>query len=467
MVFSSPIFLSIFLPTLLVVYLVAPRIARNIILTIFSLAFYAWGEPYAVWALVGLTAFTYLVALAIEVGKGWNRVLALSIGVVVDIGTLVVYKYLGFIIENINALLDMTGLAVQLPETHIALPIGISFYVFQLLSYMVDVYRGSVSSQRNPLRLLLYVGLFPQLIAGPIVRYSTVVSDIANRAIVATNIFSGARRFSVGLAKKVLIADVMAEVADGIFGGAIAQTPCFWCWVGAFAYTMQIYFDFSGYSDMAIGLGRMFNFKFLENFDHPYCATSIQEFWRRWHISLSTWFRDYLYIPLGGNRKGLIRTYVNLFVVFLLCGIWHGAAWTFLVWGLYHGIGIVVERIGFGKFVARFPKVLGNMYTFLFVVVGWVIFRSNTLEAAWQFLGIMFRGNACASGLAFSRALPLVSVKVLVVFGIAVVASYPQISSFCLKAPTWLKSISAFILFAVAFMFAVTSGYSPFIYFRF
>ena len=301
MVFTSPVFLGLFLPTLFAFYFLANNTARPYVLLVFSLLFYAWGEPSAVVTMVALMVVNYVLARAIA-ASGERRGLAktlLAVGVTVDLGALVAYKYLGFLAENLLPVLKTVGLGCDVPK--IALPIGISFYVFQIISYIVDVFRGTVAAQRNPFKFMLYVSLFPQLIAGPIVRYATIAQDIENRTANFENIVAGIRRFALGLAKKVLVADAMASMADVIFAAPVESIPCFYCWFGAVAYTIQIYFDFSGYSDMAIGLGRMFNFRFLENFDHPYGSRSIQEFWRRWHISLSTWFRDYLYIPLGGS----------------------------------------------------------------------------------------------------------------------------------------------------------------------
>ena len=327
MVFTSAVFLGVFLPLLIGVYFLANAKARPYVLLVFSLLFYAWGEPSAVFIMLALMVLNYFLALGMAAAgeRKWLSAILLGVGVCADLGALVAYKYIGFIVSNLLPVFNHFGVKMEVPQ--VALPIGISFYVFQIISYMVDVRRGTVEAQRNPFKFMLYVSLFPQLIAGPIVRYATIAQDIENRTADFDNIVAGFRRFTIGLAKKVLIADVMAGAVDVIFAAKVETIPGFYCWLGAIMYTLQIYFDFSGYSDMAIGLGRVFNFRFLENFDHPYASCSVQEFWRRWHISLSSWFRDYLYIPLGGNRKGTVRTYVNLFVVFLLCGVWHGAAW--------------------------------------------------------------------------------------------------------------------------------------------
>ena len=358
----------------------------------------------------------------------------------------------------------MFGCEWKAPE--IALPIGISFYVFQIVSYLVDVYRRDVAAQRNPLKFMLYVSLFPQLIAGPIVRYSTIAEDIENRNADFENIVAGLRRFSIGLAKKVLVADAMASVADVIFAVPTVDIPCAYCWLGALAYTLQIYFDFSGYSDMAIGLGRVFNFRFLENFDHPYSACSVQEFWRRWHISLSTWFRDYLYIPLGGNRKGPLRTYANMFTVFLLCGLWHGAAWNFVAWGVYHGVGIVVERAGLGKLVKKAPRPLGNIYLMLFVVVGWVLFRAPDLGYAARYLVNMF-GGATAPFKSFVGVLQFACIDKFVFMVVGFVAAYDVFGRIARRVPETVRLAFGAVFFVFVYVQAMTSGYSPFIYFRF
>ena len=466
MVFTSTIFLGLFLPLLFATYFLANAAARPYVLLAFSLLFYAWGEPTAVVVMVALMVANYALALAIA-AAGKRRRLAAAVvaaGVVLDLGALVCYKYLGFFAANLLPALKLCGVTFAVPE--IALPIGISFYVFQIVSYLVDVFRGEVAAQRNPFKFMLYVSLFPQLIAGPIVRYSTIAADIENRKADFGNILAGIRRFSVGLAKKVLIADAMASMADVIFATEVETIPCAYCWFGALAYTLQIYFDFSGYSDMAIGLGRMFNFRFLENFDHPYAALSVQEFWRRWHISLSTWFRDYLYIPLGGNRRGPVRTYANMFTVFFLCGLWHGAAWNFVVWGVYHGLGLVVERAGLGKLVKRLPKPLGNLYLLLFVVVGWVLFRAPDLSYALDYLGVMFGGSQVAFR-SYARSLDFVALDKILLMGVGFVAAYPVFGRLVRPIPEAVRLAFGSVFFVAVYVLAMTSAYSPFIYFRF
>ena len=466
MVFTAPVFLGLFLPVLFAFYFLANNAARPYVLLVFSLLFYAWGEPSAVVTMVALMVVNYALARAIAAsgGRRWLAKTLLAVGVTVDLGALVAYKYLGFLAENLLPVLKTVGLGCDVPK--IALPIGISFYVFQIISYIVDVFRGTVAAQRNPFKFMLYVSLFPQLIAGPIVRYATIAQDIENRTANFENIVAGIRRFALGLAKKVLVADAMASMVDVIFAAPVESIPCFYCWFGAVAYTIQIYFDFSGYSDMAIGLGRMFNFRFLENFDHPYGSCSIQEFWRRWHISLSTWFRDYLYIPLGGSRKGSVRTYVNLFVVFLLCGVWHGAAWNFVAWGVYHGIGLVAERCGFRKVVDRMPKVLGNAYVLLFVVVGWVLFRAPDMGYAWAYICNLF-GGATAAFTSFNASIDFLSLDKLLLLLIGCVTAYPVFDAVAKRTPEAVRLVCGMAFFVVVYVLAMTSAYSPFIYFRF
>jgi len=413
MLFSSALFVFCFLPIVLGVHFVVHPRLRNAWLLVASLVFYAWGEP--VIALVMLLsiganyAFGLLVERARERGGGKGVVAA---AVAFNLGLLVFFKYADWLWSSLGAGLvglgwldapwaalgshfaaDSPWRAILLnPDDSIRLPIGISFFTFQAFSYVVDVYRRDAPVQRNPLDIALYVALFPQLIAGPIVRYRDVAEQIVQRTITRAGFAYGIRRFVLGLGKKMLIANVCAEAADGVFGSATLAgvpgaelTPAL-AWLGIVAYTLQIYFDFSGYSDMAVGLGHLFGFRFLENFDYPYIARSITEFWRRWHLSLSTWFRDYLYIPLGGNRRGPARTYANLLLVFALCGLWHGANQTFLVWGLYHGAFLVLERLGLGAWLARRNAVLRHVYTLLAVMVGWVFFRAETLNHALDYL---------------------------------------------------------------------------------
>ena len=384
MVFSSLVFLWLFLPVVLGLYFLAQEKYRNLLLLAASLFFYAWGEPVYLSVMVVSILINYVCGLKIATkGEGKNKV-ALVAGIVINLGLLGVFKYSGFAIENINALLG-TQIAIK----PLALPIGISFYTFQSISYLVDIYRGVCKPQKNIIKMGLFISFFPQLIAGPILKYYDIAAQIDNREVTKAKFNEGASRFLIGLAKKVVIANIMAKTADEVFGLNMADMSTQEAWMGIIAYTFQIYFDFSGYSDMAIGLGKMFGFQINENFNYPYIASSIKDFWRRWHISLSSWFKEYLYIPLGGNRKGTLKTYRNLMIVFFMTGLWHGASWNFVVWGLWHGLFIVLERmLPIEKFLRW--HLVQSAYTMLVVICGWVFFRAETLSGAVIYLHRMF-----------------------------------------------------------------------------
>ena len=384
MVFSSLVFLCVFLPVVFLLHLaVKNRKVKNGLLLAASLLFYAYGEPVYVFLMLASALLNYCFALLMVNNR--SKVL-LTLAVVVNLGILGVFKYTGFLLSNVNAAL---GLSLPVPE--IALPIGISFFTFQALSYVIDVYRGDVAVQKSYGKLLLYISFFPQLIAGPIVRYKDIALEIDNRSASPRQIAFGLRRFIVGLGKKVLIANAMGAAADYMFNHGAANLNMLGAWIGAVAYLMQIYYDFSAYSDMAIGLGKMFGFHFKENFNHPYIADTVQNFWRRWHISLSSFFRDYVYIPLGGNRKGKFRTVLNRIIVFFLTGLWHGANWTFILWGLYHGFFLLLEE--FVPLIKKLPKVLRHIYTLLTVTLGFVLFRADTIGEALIFISRMFSGT--------------------------------------------------------------------------
>ncbi|MEG2678982.1 MAG: MBOAT family O-acyltransferase, partial [Oscillospiraceae bacterium] len=387
MVFSSLNFLFLFLPALFLVYYCVPaacRNGRNFVLLIFSLFFYAYGgPPFLLLMLISIT-MNYLFGLLVVSANPRRCKAFMILSVVFNLGLLAWFKYAVFAAVNLNAL----GVLIPIPE--ITLPIGISFFTFQGMSYVLDVYRKDAPSQRNPLRVALYISLFPQLVAGPIVRYTTVENEIQNRKETLEEFSKGSIRFLFGLAKKMLLANALGQIADGAFGMPIPQLSTAVAWVGVIAYTGQIYFDFSAYSDMAIGLGHMFGFRFLENFNYPYIATSITDFWRRWHISLSSWFRDYVYIPLGGNRGGTCKHIRNLLIVWMLTGFWHGAAWTFLCWGLYYAVLLIGERYLWGKRLARLPAAFKHLYTMFFVVLGWGLFRSVDISYAIGLLGALF-----------------------------------------------------------------------------
>ena len=471
MVFSSLVFLCIVLPVVLILHTVIGNLkVKNGLLLAASLLFYAYGEPVYVFLMLLSALYNYVFALIVE--KNHSKVI-LALAVIVNLGMLCVFKYTGFILANVNTLL---GIAIPVPA--ITLPIGISFFTFQAMSYVIDVYRDDVAAQRNYAKVLLYISFFPQLIAGPIVRYVDVAREIDDRTVAISKIAFGLRRFLVGLGKKVLISNAMAATADYIFNAGAANINILAAWIGAIAYLMQIYFDFSGYSDMAIGLGKMFGFHFKENFNHPYIADTVQGFWRRWHMSLSTWFRDYVYIPLGGNRKGKLRTVLNRIIVFFLTGLWHGANWTFVVWGLFHGFFLLLEE--FIPLIRKMPKVLRHIYTLLAVTIGFVVFRADTITEAILFLGQMFSGFDFSVP-AMSFAMQALSPYFLVMLLAAILCCGPfeklivRVQALetqeTLTRKENIVQILTFVaagLLLVWCLFRLAGGsYNPFIYFRF
>lgn len=470
MVFSSIIFIYVFLPLVLFLYFIAEKTGllwlKNTVLLLTSLLFYAWGgQKYLIMLLI-LCGINYICGILIE--RTTRRKLFLVIGLGANLLTLIFYKYLNFLVDNIeNAAhaLGSTDFSMGIPA--IAMPIGISFFTFQIMSYLVDVYRKDVPAQKNPAWLTLYIMMFPQLIAGPIVRYSDIDRKIASRHTTLKEVELGIKRFIVGFAKKVFLANCMGGMADTIFA-ANGTTNTLYAWLGIGAYALQIYFDFSAYSDMAIGLGMLFGFHFNENFNYPYISKSIQEFWRRWHISLSTWFRDYVYIPLGGNRKGAIRTYFNLFMVFLLTGIWHGAAWQFFVWGLFHGAFMLIERIGFSKLLKKLPNVVCHIYTLVVVLVAWVFFRADNLTIALQYIKTMFSFNFADFN---NIAVLSKASSMFILFGaISVLASTPlfkKLGNTKLADHTLLVNLGYLLLFVVSVIYLAGLSYNPFIYFKF
>ncbi|MCA9882832.1 MAG: MBOAT family protein [Anaerolineae bacterium] len=471
MVFSSVEFLFFFLPAALFAYFIVPYRLKNIILLIFSLVFYTWGElQYTVIILLSI-ASNYAFGLLTAKTSHKKRMLFLT--VLVNLSLLGFFKYANFLIETINPLLVNTRLQ-PIPNTPIHLPIGISFFTFQALSYVIDVYRGTTKAQKNILDLGLFIALFPQLVAGPIVRYKDIAEQLVYRVISQAKFAEGIRRFAIGMGKKVLIANNMGLVADTIFVLTYNQLSTSLAWIGIIAYSLQIYFDFSGYSDMAIGLGKMFGFDFLENFNYPYVAQSVQEFWRRWHISLSNWFRDYLYIPLGGNRKGPIRTYFNLYIVFFMTGLWHGASWNFVFWGLWHGTFLVIERLGFGKVLKRMWWPLRHFYTLAVVVLGWVFFRAVDFAHAWNYLNRMFVWD---EGNHYRNLGIIMNNKLWLVLVVGIVFSFPIFSAevwdnllLHRHVKVWVPAVSTIvilIIFFLSIMSLASSSYNPFIYFRF
>lgn len=475
MVFTSPVFLFLFLPIVLLFTLTASnRKAQNTILLLASLLFYAWGEGEFVLLMVGTALFNHACGLLLETTASKRAVLAFA--VVCNLATLIWFKYANFFVDTINPLLIGRGASPILLEP-IHLPIGVSFFIFHSLSYVVDVYRGDAVAQRSPGRTVLYIALFPQLVAGPIIRYHDVAQQLVDRVISIPKFTSGVRRFIIGLAKKVLIADLCARIADPIFDLSTTTLTPSVAWLGLIAYAIQIYFDFSGYSDMAIGLGRMFGFEFLENFRRPYAATSIRDFWKRWHISLTNFFRDYLYIPLGGNRLGTARTYFNLVAVFFLTGLWHGSSWNFVIWGLIHGAFMVIERLGFGKVLDRSPRTLGQAYTLFVVLMAWVFFRATDQTSAWRFITILFSPGHGDPSLVYPAYYLTNDVLLALIIGIVGGLGWYDIAARRVLASTAsnaipihleaARSIALLALFVLVTMAVATRTFDPFIYFRF
>ena len=470
MVFSSMLFLWIFLPLVLAAYYISPRKIRNGILVFFSLLFYAWGEPLYVFLMLFSVAVNFTGGILIEKYQTRKKKILVAT-LIINLGLLGYFKYFGTLTEAITGLFSADGTGTTLFQ--VALPIGISFYTFQALSYVIDVYRGEVPAQHNFWHMLLYISFFPQLIAGPIVKYHDVEQEIEHRTQSADGVARGIRRFIAGLSKKVLISNVMGMTADALFGAAAGTLGAATAWVGALSYLFQIYFDFSGYSDMAIGLGWMFGFHFKENFNYPYSSTSIREFWRRWHISLSSWFLEYLYIPLGGNRKGKVRTCINKFIVFLCTGIWHGANVTFLFWGIYHGCFLMLEEFVpfFRKEGGKIKTAVMRIYTLLVVCIGFVFFRADTMTQGVQWVKAMFTGfstGAASTSLALQQLTPLY----LVTFTVACIASFPVFEKW--KSNGRYQAFynnMAFVCSIVGLVLCMLSlaggTYNPFIYFRF
>ncbi|MEM9144587.1 MAG: MBOAT family O-acyltransferase [Pseudomonadota bacterium] len=467
MVFSSIDFLFLFLPAFLMCAAAAGRSANAILLG-FSLVFYAAGEGVFVAVMVASICWNYLAGRLIDEAKGRKRRLWLALGIAGNLAMLGHFKYLTFLAQ------DVLGLSGAVAGIH--LPLGISFFTFQAISYLVDLHRGQCALERSPLRLATYIAMFPQLVAGPIVRFASVAEALRSRMVTPTDITQGMLLFAGGLAAKVLIADTVAEAADALFGTDAEQLRADAAALAVVAYTLQIYFDFLGYSLMAVGLGRMLGFRFPRNFNHPYVSLSVTEFWRRWHISLSTWFRDYLYIPLGGNRLGPVRTYANLALVFLATGLWHGAAWTFVVWGMFHGLFLVIERAGLGAVLARLPILVRGAYTLGVVMAGWVLFRAENLEHATAIFGALTRLSApmpAAAVLTTELALTLVCGVILVGPWVgrllARQIALPSVEP--LPAPHPRALALGLALFGTLFVLSaikiLAGSYSPFIYFRF
>lgn len=463
MVFSSIEFLYVFLPVTLLCYFIAPKRIKNVVLLFFSLLFYWWGEPkYTILMLFTIT-FCYAAGRLVENKKSTRAGKAiLFISVAVPLGLLAVFKYSDFFIGSLNSL---SG--ANIPLLKLALPIGISFYTFQALSYVVDVYRGDTPAQKSWISLATYVVLFPQLIAGPIVRYTTVAEDLSSRTHTVEKVALGIRRFVFGLGKKVLIANLLGSLCTAYRSSS--DPSVLFAWIYAIAFSLQIYFDFSAYSDMAIGLGKILGFRFLENFDYPYISKSITEFWRRWHISLGSWFRDYVYIPLGGNRVKPLRQIFNILVVWCLTGFWHGAGWTFMSWGLYFGILLIIEKLFLKKYLEKMPCFLQHFYVVFLVIISFVLFNADTFSMAFSDLKIMF----------FGSELPLYSADTLyslrsygVLLIVAVIGATPIFKKLGskiekTKISSLLEPIAICLILVACTAYLVDGSFNPFLYFRF
>lgn len=461
MVFSSITFLFYFLPIVLGIYYIVPNKLKNIVLLLASIFFYFYGEPKYVLIMLLSIVCTYLFGILIDKYKKHSK-LFLILSICVVTGILVYFKYMNFIIENINL-----WLTNKIDFIYVILPIGISFYTFQLISYIIDVYRGQAKVQKNILKLAMYVSLFPQLIAGPIVRYTTIEAQLENREYSFEKFALGVRRFIIGLGKKVLIANVLGELINTFL--TTNDTSVLFYWIYGISNMLQIYFDFSGYSDMAIGLGKMFGFEFLENFNYPYIATSVTDFWRRWHISLSSWFRDYIYIPLGGNRVSKIKWLRNILIVWLLTGLWHGAAWNFILWGLYFGILLIIEKVFLNKYLQKLPKILSRIYVLGIVMISFIIFSGENMGQVMQNIG----------GLVGCGGQPLISLESIyyfksyfVVLVVAMIGATPILKNIVNsekvhKIMNAVEPIYLLLTFVICTSYIIDGSFNPFLYFRF
>ena len=468
MLFSSIVFLFSFLPAVMILYYLLPVRFRNVILLLASLVFYAWGEPVYLFLMLLSILFNYFSGLDIARNLQDKRAAKRSLvfNLIINLAVLGFFKYEGFVLDTLNGILP-----VHISYHALPLPIGISFYTFQILSYIIDVYRGNVKVQTNLPNFALYVTMFPQLIAGPIVQYADVDEQLASREVSRTKFGEGSMYFIRGLAKKVLLANTSGMIFTEVSGLAKDNIAVMTAWLGAFAYMFQIYFDFSGYSDMAIGLGKMFGFEFNMNFNYPYVSKSITEFWRRWHISLSSWFRDYVYIPLGGNRVSKIKHIRNLLIVWFLTGLWHGAAWNFVAWGLYYGVILIIEKYLLSPVLDRLPDIVRHIYSIVLVVIGWVLFFSSSFGQAADYIRVMF--GAGAHGFADRESMYLLTSN-LILWLILIFGSTPLVHfryEHMLRTKKWnttiINSVVYAALFIVCIAYLVTETYNPFLYFRF
>ena len=461
MVFSSITFLFFFLPILLGTYYIVPNKAKNIVLLLASILFYFWGEPTYGWVMISSIICTYVFVILMDKYKK-NSKIFLILALFICVGILVYFKYTNFLIENINL-----WLKDKIDFIYVILPIGISFYTFQLISYIIDVYRGQAKVQKNILKLAMYISLFPQLIAGPIVRYTTIEKQLENRVHTFQKFALGVRRFIIGLGKKVLIANVLGELAN-IFLSSNDNSVLFY-WLYGISAMLQIYFDFSGYSDMAIGLGKMFGFEFLENFNYPYIETNITDFWRRWHISLSSWFRDYIYIPLGGNRVNKIKWIRNIMIVWLLTGLWHGAAWNFVIWGVYFGILLIIEKLFLEKYLKKLPQFIGRLYVLFLVMISFIIFNAESIPQIIKNIGGIL--GITSNSLISTESLYYLKSYFLVII-IAILGATPIFSKIATKnkiskIANFLEPAYLLIILVTCTSYIINSSFNPFLYFRF
>lgn len=485
MLFSSMTFIYVFLPTVAIIYLLVRKEIRNYVLLLSSLVFYAWGEPKYLAIMLLIILSNYVLAIFIEKARlnesrnlqrkskilnylsKQGKVNLLVLSLIINLGILCYFKYFNFFLENINELFHTNANFVR-----VLMPIGISFYTFQAISYIIDIYRGV--AQKDIFKLALYISLFPQLIAGPIVKYHELSSQIDERKVSFNTISYGIKRFIIGLSKKMLIANVFGQVADKIFSQNADSISPGIAWLGAISYTIQIYFDFSGYSDMAIGLGAIFGFKFPENFDYPYISKSISEFWRRWHISLSSWFKQYLYIPIGGNKKGKFRTYINLGIVFLATGFWHGAAWNFIIWGAWNGLFVIVEKVfNINKDNKRrsfFRSFILHFYCILVFVIGWVLFRSPDMSYAFTYVCNMFglipHSHNVYNLVYYMDTLEFITLPIALLFCLPIAKNLLVLSD-KFAIVSWGTNIICYVLLILSSAYVAGSTYNPFIYFRF
>ncbi|PSG90543.1 membrane-bound O-acyltransferase family protein [Aurantibacter aestuarii] len=470
MLFSSPFFLYLFLPATLFCYFLSPSKFKNSILLLASLFFYTWGERHLVLLIIASGLIDFCCGLVIE---RYHKKLGLTISIAFNLSLLMYFKYAGFVSEIFNSINLISNENNRIFNS-IILPLGISFYTFQTMSYSIDVYRGKIKATKSLINFLTYVSLFPQLIAGPIVRYAQVEKEISSRKVTVDLFYSGILRFVYGLAKKLIVANQCAFLADGIFALHNDEKSMLLAWIGLIAYGFQIFFDFSGYSDMAIGLGKMFGFNFPENFNYPYISKSVKEFWRRWHITLSEWFKDYLYISLGGNRISVNRTYLNLLFVFFITGLWHGANWTFIIWGLFHGFFILMEKRFEKSFFDKLPNWFLHVYLMFIITFSWAIFRSNTITDAWQYIKQLFNFSVETN---FNYLYFYMTKEVIFAMLIAFLLSTPKfqiyikkiLKSFHIQGPTlkYLKVFYVLGLFFICQYYIASGSYNPFIYFRF